>query len=994
MPPLGVLKNWDSSRIGLRGPTPQVVHRPLVKPAPARRRRRVCSLLWPLAFAVPAVQAQTAFVQSSGLFQTSYGTSAAAQSFASTPKVGDTVIVTAWSWNSNNAPTITATDNFGNTYTSVAQGTVTRSPGGRQNAAVLTAPITTTGTGFKVTVNAAPTTSQIDAVAIEYSGVGTLDQSATNSGLTSTASVTTPSSTVAATELVVTAMGVLYPWSASFGSITPTSGYTVRAVQIDNYDFTAGGGADKLTTTTGVQSATWTGGSAFTGWVAAIATFRANAAVTPDHYALTGSPSQVNCQPATVTVTAHSAAHAAVATTDTIALSTSTGHGDWSLTTGSGSFVAGAANSGAANYTFVSGDSGAVVLSLRDTYPETVTINVTDGAVTATSGSALSSEDSPITFAPSGFRFTNASNTPTSIATQVAGVTSTQNLALQAIRTDTTTGACTAAFASGSTVTINLAYQCNNPTSCVAGQTFKVTNNGTTTAIAANPAAAITTYTAVPMKFSTANAEAPLSLTYSDTGLVTLAAKYFIPLGSGAASANSMSGSGQFVVQPYALTLSSIKRTSDAFANPGAATASGTVFIGAGQSFTATLSATNLQVASTPNFGQEISPTVVALTPNLVLPSSGHDPAVTGSFAGYANGAATGTAFAWPEVGVITLTPSIANFLGSGAVTGTASGNVGRFVPNNFATSLNTPVFGTACSVGAFSYVGQPFTYTVAPVLTVTALALGGATTQNYTGSLFRLTNASVNGRTYTPTPASPALALSGLPATSVDPVIADLTAGAGSLSFSAGSGISFSRATPIAPFSANISLSINVTDLDGITATNPVTFGAGSGIAFSTSANQYYGRLSLGNAPGSELLDLPMSLTAQYYVNAVLGFATNTFDSCTTAPTLSFSNYQSNLISGETCVRDSGTPGVSGVGCPVAATSHFLPVAAAGGFNLILAAPGAGNSGAVTVTATAPTWLQYLWNASSGANSNPAGMASFGVFPGPASRVYQREVY
>ena len=36
---------------------------------------------------------------------------------------------------------------------------------------------------------------------------------------------------------------------------------------------------------------------------------------------------------------------------------------------------------------------------------------------------------------------------------------------------------------------------------------------------------------------------------------------------------------------------------------------------------------------------------------------------------------------------------------------GSASGNVGRFIPDNFAVSLNTPVFATACSAGAFSYV-------------------------------------------------------------------------------------------------------------------------------------------------------------------------------------------------------------------------------------------------------------------------------------------------
>ena len=355
-------------------------------------------------------------------------------------------------------------------------------------------------------------------------------------------------------------------------------------------------------------------------------------------------------------------------------------------------------------------------------------------------------------------------------------------------------------------------------------------------------------------------------------------------------------------------------------------------------------------------------------------------------------GVATGTTFNWPEVGIITLTPSVASYLGSGTVTGTASGDVGRFIPNAFAAALNTPVIGTGCSAGGFSYLGQPLTYTVAPVLTATALAAGGSTTLNYTGAFLKLTNSSLTARTYTPTPASPALNLSGLPSTAVDPVIADLGTGQATLTFSAGSGLSFSRGSAIAPFNANIALSINVIDTDGVAAPNPVTFGGGTGISFSTSAAQYYGRLALRDAVGSELLNLPMALTTQYYLSTSQGFTTNTADSCTAAPAIAFSNYQQNLTAGETCVLDTGNPGRSGVGCsaPASAGMQYLSPAAAGNFNLILAAPGAGDSGALSVTATAPAWLQYNW----GSSVNPSGMATFGVFPGPASRVHQREVY
>lgn len=713
-----------------------------------------------------------------------------------------------------------------------------------------------------------------------------------------------------------------------------------------------------------------------------------------DHFAVSAPATALNCEPASVTVSAHTASHAVATVIDTVTLSTSTGHGDWTLSSGSGTFSAGASNSGAATYAFSTLDNGTATFALRDTYAETLTIGVTDGTVTARSGSALASEDPAVTFVASGFRFTTGANVATTIGTQRAGLTSTQALALQAVRTDTNTGACTTAFASGQSANISVAYQCNNPGSCVAGQSFTLTSNGASKSIAGNPASAVSTYTTVPMKFSTANAEAPFTISYSDAGQVTLYFRYAIPLGNGSSSSNVMTGSGQFVVQPYTLALSNIKRTSDSFANPGASTAAGTVFIGAGQPFTATVTAKNYQGTATPNFGQETSPATVTLSPSLVLPASGHNPALSGSFGSYISGAATGTAFSWPEAGIITMTPSVGSYLGSGTVAGTTSGNVGRFVPNAFATALNTPVFATGCAAGNFTYVGQPFTYAVAPAITVTAQALGGATTQNYTGSLMRLNNTSLTGRTYTPTPVTPALTLSGLPATTADPVVADLGSGQVSLTFSAGSGLSFTRGSALAPFAANISLSENVIDLDGVSAANPVTFGAGSGIAFSSGASQYYGRLAVADAVGSELLDLPVALTAQYYVSGTAGFATNTNDSCTSAPTISFSNFQQNLTAGAVCVRDSGQPGASGAGCAAAAANRYDSTAVNGNFNLILSAPGSGHYGAVSVTASVPAWLQYSWNAGSGSNSNPLGLATFGAFSGTGRRVHQREVY
>ncbi len=975
------------------------------------RRRAAAAVLIAFALGAAPAHAQITLVQASNQMDQSLGASITSNAFAKNPTVGNTIIVTAWTWTGNTATSAipTVTDTAGNSYTALTQST-TGPNGGWGGVAIYSTRVAATGSGFKITLAVPDSYSQINAIALEYSGIGSVDATNAVNGTASTVSISTPGPVSYLNELVVTTFSLLAP-ASNYSSITTSNGYTQRAVQLVNAGDVAGAEADSAANGKGVQKNSWSANAAFSQWAAAIATFSTVAAA-PDHYAVSAAGTAVNCQPAPVTIAAHNAAHAVVSTTDTITLSTSTGHGDWSLTSGAGSFTPGASNSGSASYAFASGDNGTVTLALRDTVPETVTVGVVDGAASAVSGTALASEDSAISFAPSGFQVTNGSNVATAIGTRIAGLSSgvgsgAQNLALQAIRTDTKTGACTTAFASGTTANVSLAYQCNNPTSCVAGQTLTVTNNGTTTSIAPNPASGVASYTTVPLKFSTANAEAPFTLTYSDAGQVTLYARYNIPLASGAASGNTMLGSSQFVVQPANLALSKIACTAYAAGscatslaspgnNPGATSAGGAAFMPAGASFSATVTATNFVGAATPNFGQETSAASVQLVPTLALPAGGHNPPVSGSFGAYAGGVATGTGFAWPEVGIVTLTPTVSSYLGSGAVAGTPSGNVGRFVPSAFAVALNTPVFGTACAAGGFSYLGQPMSYTVAPVITATAQAVGGATTLNYTGPFMRLSNGSLTGRTYTPTPASPSLNVAGLPATSADPSIVDLGGGQVSLTFSAGSGLAFNRTTATAPFNANIALSINVVDQDGAAAPNPVTFGAGTGIAFSTGASQFYGRLALQNAAGSELLDLPMSLATQYYVNSAQGFVTTSQDSCTAGPPLSFGSYLQNLTAGQTCARDSGSPGASGQGCSVAApaSSRYRATALAGGFNLVLAAPGAGNSGALTVTATAPSWLQYLWNAGSGANSSPSGMATFGVFPGPASRIYEREVY
>jgi MSHA biogenesis protein MshQ len=326
----------------------------------------------------------------------------------------------------------------------------------------------------------------------------------------------------------------------------------------------------------------------------------------------------------------------------------------------------------------------------------------------------------------------------------------------------------------------------------------------------------------------------------------------------------------------------------------------------------------------------------------------------------------------------------------------TAVINVGRFVPNHFSVSLNTPAFTAACN--SFTYLGQKFNYATAPEITVTARDFANNTTSRYTGSWWRITTASLTGKAYTT--ASGTLDTSGAPGT--DPVISDTGAGAGKLIFSSGTGFQFPRGTPEAPFDAEISLAINVIDADGVSyASNPARFGqasAGSGIAFNSGKPMRFGRLAMRNAHGSQLLPMLVPVEAQYWNGTA--FITNTLDSCSTIMSTDYamSNYTGNLSGSPTCET-----AVSGGG-----------TLSAGRGTLILATPGTGNDGSVVLTANlsavatgstcttlgaAPVsattanlpHLQGNW-AGGSYDTNPSARATFGIYKGSEEVIFMRE--
>lgn len=324
---------------------------------------------------------------------------------------------------------------------------------------------------------------------------------------------------------------------------------------------------------------------------------------------------------------------------------------------------------------------------------------------------------------------------------------------------------------------------------------------------------------------------------------------------------------------------------------------------------------------------------------------------------------------------------------------------VGRFVPDHFAVAVNAPSFNTAC--GAFTYVGQRVTYAVAPVITVTARNFANTTTALYAGAWWRLMPGSLTpaGQAARYAAATGIVDVSGLPPPANDPAVAATGAGTGTLTFDSGTGIALIRAAPLAPFDADIALALNVIDADDVAATaNPVSFGAatpGNGIAFTAGREMRFGRLRLQNAHGSQLIQMPLAVQAQYWNGTA--FVTNTNDNCTAiAPAnVVLGNYRRNLSAGETTVSTTGTL-TAGVG------------------TIRLSAPGAANEGSVDVsinlTADAPAGasctagmpastfanlahLQGAWCSATYTN-DPTARATFGVYRSSDRVIFQRENY
>jgi len=431
--------------------------------------------------------------------------------------------------------------------------------------------------------------------------------------------------------------------------------------------------------------------------------------------------------------------------------------------------------------------------------------------------------------------------------------------------------------------------------------------------------------------------------------------------------------------------------TTTTLANTGA---SGGVVHKAGRPFTVRVSAYNAGNVITGNY--DGSPTAGSAC---ALPASG---CVAGSFNAGTFSAASGTltshTASYDEVGAISATFSDTGYAGVDSDDSAASCagfhvcanaiQIGRFVPDHFDIAANTSAFTPAC--GSFTYLGQPFGFApgTPPLWTATARNNAGGITRNYSGNLFKLTAATVAGQAWSAAGGS-VTAVGALPAVSVS----DLGNGSASLTFdvgdpASGGGLAFARAAPAAPFDASLTLAASVADSEGVVhAGNPFQH---SGIAFddgnagtTNDAQMRFGRLRLANAVGSELLPLPLPLTAQFWNGQ--GYVSNSADNCTaiSSPSLTFFSQTADnqLAGGET-------------------TGSFNATLVAGNGNLWFSAPGAGNFGFMDLTVTAPAWLKFNRDGVDQGgdgdllDDDPRARATFGKRRGSDKVIIRRELF
>jgi MSHA biogenesis protein MshQ len=517
---------------------------------------------------------------------------------------------------------------------------------------------------------------------------------------------------------------------------------------------------------------------------------------------------------------------------------------------------------------------------------------------------------------------------------------------------------------SDSTVQMKFALSCHNPGSANGK---RATFTAVSTALPlcnANGAVPVTGSAAwsgnagVVFAAGTPSSKVAYKFNYPDVGRIELFASDTL---------SQMGSTNPFVSMPSKVILTVQAGTAASpIANPATIPAAYTNprFIAAGSPFTMTLSAMTGGISPiiATNFGNESPPATVSVAVKAATDTNGTSfpemvalPALAGSFSAFASGVATGSAFSFPDVGIIRVEQNqlaMLNYLSAGVINMDPV-NVGRFYPDHFNTITGPPITcptTLACPANIFgmAYAKQPFTVEVA------AYTVANVGLQNYTGGFaYPVTlgpyttagGATVSGaavpfgsltmNVVAPADPSPAIAAGSFV---VLPATASLAARAG-----VNSSMVYTFTATTATFTASSpnttgqvspkTVYIRASDSEGVTSLRSSAVEGGVMIVS--------GRMLIPNGYGSELLPLPLTLQAQYYQNGLwVGSTADTVSTLTPASDIVFANCYRLTCS---ALQASSTPA-------------SLTLSNSGKGIILLPKPGI--SGYVDITAKNPVWL------------------------------------
>jgi MSHA biogenesis protein MshQ len=571
------------------------------------------------------------------------------------------------------------------------------------------------------------------------------------------------------------------------------------------------------------------------------------------------------------------------------------------------------------------------------------------------------------------------------IPSQVAGVASLPYL-VRAVKTDKVTKACVSAV-NGLTMptTVDFAYECNDPTTCATGKLLSVSNGTTATTVQSNDNGSTYAYTGISLSFdANGNATTPITLSYEDVGQITL--RMHMNVGTNnTGGANLFGNSNSFIVVPHHLLadVCGSGTTGDCTANTAAATSAstvlavaGTVSTQTGTGFKASVRAMSANDNVTPSFGkagcqpdlfgtcvgsnktETVTLTGICTAP-IVLPATTCLGGLHGTVSYFRNDATNGVLttssdLTWDEVGLMKLTVSNSTFMGIASGAKGTSADAGRFRPDHFDTAATgtlgcaSPTPFATCPPGNMVYSAQNFAGA-----TFTALNAAGSTTSNYQAAFAKTVTLSAVAA-----PGGAALASGALTAPNI--VAGTFISGVATATVAAANFPLFTLAD-LNP----LDVYLRALDADNVTSLRTIAASSVEG-----GVKVVAGRIKIGNAYGSEKLELAMPFTVQLFDGTQ--WRVSTTDSST------------QMNTNKTVVGNISTAGLA-VNVKAPATKTITSG------NLVgfkLAAPNVAGKATVSVVNSAANNLDYLLT------NMITGEATFGIYKGSNEFIYMREAY